>query len=178
MNNMFAAFRATDVLEDQALKVAETIGRHDELLNTAGLPDQDALTVQDFSEVLGWLIIKTQDAGVDVRDQPPWRSLDWQRHPPRCGWRSHGQRSDRQPMTARAVGNGLRREGWTEQQGKGKQAIFTSPGSSPIVVPHHKGDIPRVCSARSVEQPVGNIHHIVEGQEPGQLHRHRRTVGG
>jgi hypothetical protein len=69
MNDMFAAFRTTDASEDQALKVAETIGRRDELLNTAGLPNQDALTVQDFSEVLGWLIIKTQEAGVDVRDQ-------------------------------------------------------------------------------------------------------------
>ena len=69
MNNMFAAFRATDASVDQALKVAETIGRHDELLDTAGLPDQGPLTMQDFSEVLGWLIIKTQEAGVDVRDQ-------------------------------------------------------------------------------------------------------------
>ena len=38
-------------------------------LHDAALPDQDALTVHDFSEVLGWLIIKTQEAGVDVRDQ-------------------------------------------------------------------------------------------------------------
>jgi hypothetical protein len=44
-------------------------GRNGEPLNTARLPDQDALTVQDFSEILGWLIIKTQEGGVDVRDQ-------------------------------------------------------------------------------------------------------------
>ena len=69
MSNMFAAFRATDVSEGEALKAAEALNRHDELLSAAPLPDQDALTVQDFSEVLGWLIIKMQEGGVDVRDQ-------------------------------------------------------------------------------------------------------------
>ena len=69
MNNMFPAFWATDVSEDEALKEADTLSRHDELHNTAGRPDQGALTVQDFSEVLCWLIIETQEGGVDVRDQ-------------------------------------------------------------------------------------------------------------
>ena len=31
MSNMFAAFRATDVPPDKALKVAEALNRHDEL---------------------------------------------------------------------------------------------------------------------------------------------------
>jgi hypothetical protein len=69
MNTMFAAFRAADVSEAEALKVADTISRHDELLSAAPLPDQDAFTMQDFSEVLGWLIVKMQEGGVDVRDQ-------------------------------------------------------------------------------------------------------------
>ena len=69
MSNMFAVFRATNLLEDKALKVAEALNRHDELLSAAPLPDQDAFTVQDFSEVLGWLIIKMQEGGVDARDQ-------------------------------------------------------------------------------------------------------------
>jgi hypothetical protein len=34
VSNMFAAFRATDVSEDKALKVAEALNRHDELLST------------------------------------------------------------------------------------------------------------------------------------------------
>jgi hypothetical protein len=59
MNNMFAVFRAVDV----------ALSRRDELPDIPVLPDQDTLTVDDFSEVLGWLIIKTQEAGVDVRDQ-------------------------------------------------------------------------------------------------------------
>jgi hypothetical protein len=59
MANMFAVFRA----------VGAALGRRNELLNTPVLPDQDTLTVHDFSEVLGWLIIKTQEGGVDVRDQ-------------------------------------------------------------------------------------------------------------
>jgi hypothetical protein len=69
VSNMFAAFRATDVSLDKALKVAEALTRHDELLAAAPLPDEGALTVQDFSEVLGRLIIKMQEGGVDVRDQ-------------------------------------------------------------------------------------------------------------
>jgi hypothetical protein len=59
MTNMFAVFRAVDA----------ALSRRRELRDTPALPDQDALTVHDFSEVLGWLIIKTQEAGVDVRDQ-------------------------------------------------------------------------------------------------------------
>ena len=57
MNNMFAAFRTTDASEDQALKVAETIGRRDELLNTAGLPNQDALTGVILFTIATWLIV-------------------------------------------------------------------------------------------------------------------------
>lgn len=59
MTKMFTALRAIDV----------ALSSHDELPDIPVLPDQDALTVQDFSEVLGWLIIKTQEGGVDVKDQ-------------------------------------------------------------------------------------------------------------
>jgi hypothetical protein len=59
VTNMFAIFRA----------VGAALSRRGELLDTAALPGQDVLTVHDFSEVLGWLIIKTQEGGVDVRDQ-------------------------------------------------------------------------------------------------------------
>ena len=59
MTNMFAVFRAVNA----------ALSRRNELLNTPALPDQDTLTVHDFSEVLGWLIIKTREGGVDVRDQ-------------------------------------------------------------------------------------------------------------
>jgi hypothetical protein len=59
MTNMFAIFRA----------VGAALSQRGELPDIPVLPDQGALTVHDFSEVLGWLIIKTQEAGVDVRDQ-------------------------------------------------------------------------------------------------------------
>ena len=45
------------------------LSRRDELLQTPALPDRDALTIHDFSEVLGWLIVRMQEGGVDVRDQ-------------------------------------------------------------------------------------------------------------
>jgi predicted RNA binding protein YcfA (HicA-like mRNA interferase family) len=62
-------------------------------------------------------------------------------------------------MTARAVMNRLRREGWAEGPGKGKQVIFTNlDHSRPIVVAWHDGDMPMgalrsICQAASWEFP-------------------------
>ncbi len=44
-------------------------------------------------------------------------------------------------MTAREAMNRLRREGWTERQGKGSHVIFKQNGNR-VVVSNHSGDIP------------------------------------
>ena len=44
-------------------------------------------------------------------------------------------------MTAREAMNRLRREGWTERQGKGAHVIFKRDGRR-VVVSNHSGDIP------------------------------------
>lgn len=62
------------------------------------------------------------------------------------------------PLTARGAMDRLRREGWVERSGSEKQAIFTKPDCSPIVVPRHNGDIPKgtlrlICGAAGWEFP-------------------------
>jgi predicted RNA binding protein YcfA (HicA-like mRNA interferase family) len=60
-------------------------------------------------------------------------------------------------LTARGVINRLRREGWAERAGNWL-LIFTKPGSNPIIVPRHGGDIPNgtlrsICRALGWEYP-------------------------
>lgn len=58
-------------------------------------------------------------------------------------------------MTAREAMNRLRREGWTERQGKGAHVIFKRDGRR-VVVSNHSGDIPTAHYARFAHRPVGS----------------------
>jgi predicted RNA binding protein YcfA (HicA-like mRNA interferase family) len=44
-------------------------------------------------------------------------------------------------VTAREVMGRLRREGWTEREGKGSHVIFSKLGQRSISVPRHPGDL-------------------------------------
>jgi predicted RNA binding protein YcfA (HicA-like mRNA interferase family) len=57
-------------------------------------------------------------------------------------------------MTAREVIQRLRRQGWTERQGKGSHVIFTKQGHRNITVSSHGGDLP-MGTLRAIARDAG-----------------------
>jgi predicted RNA binding protein YcfA (HicA-like mRNA interferase family) len=57
-------------------------------------------------------------------------------------------------MTAREVIQRLRREGWSERQGKGSHLVFIKPGHNNIPVARHGGDLP-IGTLRAIARDAG-----------------------